>query len=155
MWIRICLLLQLWHIFFEDCFDYSWLIFQTFWQKSALRQIYDKLALLWIQYFLRLNRLEQFLPIEVFWQSDLINFRFVLKVFREDYLVDACPILWLPLQTLLNNHVKVFRHTLWDWIVFLSANFFLKFLNILSVVGVFVRAHFIQNDTQGPYIRCL
>ena len=57
------------------------------------------------------------------WQCDFVYFCFALKVFRKDDLVDAGPVLWLLLQALLYNHVKVLRHALGDRLVFLRADF--------------------------------
>jgi len=89
------------------------------------------------------------------WQSDLVDLGFLLEVFREDDLINSSSVVLLPLQTLLDNHVEVFGHTLWYWVVSFFLNFLLQFIDVVGVVRVLVGAHFVENDTESPDIRCL
>ena len=59
------------------------------------------------------------------WQRDLVDLRFVLEVFRENYLIDACSILRLLLETLFDDHVEVFCDTLRYGLVLGRENLFL------------------------------
>ena len=79
-------------------------------------------------------------------ECNLVYFRFILEVFREDDFVYTCTILWLLLQTLLNYHVEVFGDALRDRRVLLRQDFLFELLYVLCIIGVFLCAHFIQDN---------
>lgn len=81
------------------------------------------------------------------WKGDFVHLCFGLKVFRKNNFVDRWTILWLLLQTLLDDHVKIFRDTLGNRLVFLGFHFFLKLLDILSIVRVLLSANLIHENT--------
>ena len=81
--------------------------------------------------------------VEVPRERDLVNLRLLLEVFRENDLINGGPILRFALQTLFDDHVEVFGDALRDWIILLTLNLLLKLLNIVRVIGIFVRAHFV------------
>lgn len=80
-------------------------------------------------------------------QGDLVDFSLVLEVFREDYLVDSGSILGLFLETLLYYHVEVLCDALGDSLIFLSLHLVLELLYRLGIIGIFLGAHLIHEDT--------
>ena len=87
--------------------------------------------------------MKNFLFVEVLGKGDLVNFGLILEVFTEDDLIDGCTVFWLTLQALLDDHIEVFRYTLGNRVVSLVADFLLQLFDVVGVVGVLVRAHFI------------
>ena len=96
--------------------------------------------------------MEELLLVEVLGQSDPVDLRLLLEVFRKDDLVDGGSVLRLLLQALADYPAEVKRDTLRDKFVPLSAHFLLEFVDVLGVVGVLVRTHLIQEHTESPHI---
>lgn len=76
------------------------------------------------------------MAIKMLRQCDFIDLGLVLEIFRENYLVDRCSILWLLLQALLDDHIEVFGDTLWDWLVLLFLHLLFELFDVGCVVGV-------------------
>ena len=87
------------------------------------------------------------------WQRYLVYFGLVLKIFGEDDFIDTGTIFRLFLQALLDDHIEIFGDALGYRLVLRSENFLLQLFDVLGVIGVLLRAHFIQHDTQRPDIR--